>query len=109
MANLPHAQSSRMGILARYAVLASRLLCLWMSAHKEARNHAFPRFRASGQPLRATGDQKSQSSSSVSTALPITYDEPDPEKKSWFSSAFGDSAARIAGLTSVSSLGNSAS
>jgi hypothetical protein len=23
----------------------------------------------------------------VLTALPITYDEPDPEKKSWFSSA----------------------
>jgi hypothetical protein len=35
----------------------------------------------------ATGavvDQKSQSSSSVASALPITYDEPDPEKKSWF-------------------------
>jgi len=30
--------------------------------------------------------QKSQSSSSVTTALPITYDEPEPEKKSWFSS-----------------------
>ncbi|MGY4652328.1 hypothetical protein ACVWWN_006124 [Mycobacterium sp. URHB0021] len=27
-------------------------------------------------------DQKSQSSSSVLTALPITYDEPEPEKKS---------------------------
>ena len=53
--------------------------------------------------------QKSQSSSVVSTALPMTYEDPDPEKKSWFSSAFGDSAARIAGLTSVSSLGNSAS
>jgi hypothetical protein len=55
------------------------------------------------------GIQKSQSSSSVTTALPITYDEPDPEKKSWFSSAFGDKADRIAGLTSVSSRGNSAS
>ncbi len=51
-------------------------------------------------------DQKSQSSSSVTTALPMTYDEPDPEKKSWFSSAFGDSADRIAGFTSVVSLGN---
>ncbi|CPU65365.1 Uncharacterised protein [Mycobacteroides abscessus] len=39
----------------------------------------------------------------------MTYDEPDPEKKSWFSSAFGESAERIAGLTSVSSLGKSAS
>jgi hypothetical protein len=29
-------------------------------------------------------DQKSQSSSSVLTALPITYEEPEPEKKSWF-------------------------
>jgi hypothetical protein len=28
--------------------------------------------------------QNSQSSSSVLTALPITYDEPEPEKKSWF-------------------------
>jgi hypothetical protein len=55
------------------------------------------------------GAQKSQSSSSVFTALPMTYEEPEPEKKSWFSSAFGDSAARIAGLTSVSSRGNSAS
>jgi hypothetical protein len=53
--------------------------------------------------------QKFQSSSSVLTALPITYDEPEPEKKSWFSSAFGDNADRMAGLTSVSSRGNSAS
>jgi site-specific recombinase XerD len=53
------------------------------------------------------GLQKSQSSSSVTTALPITYDEPEPEKKSWFSSALGDSADRIAGFTSVSSRGNS--
>jgi hypothetical protein len=53
--------------------------------------------------------QKFQSSSSVTTALPITYDEPDPEKKSWFSSALGDNADRMAGLTSVSSRGNSAS
>ena len=30
--------------------------------------------------------QKSQSSSSVLTALPITYDDPEPEKKSWFCS-----------------------
>jgi hypothetical protein len=53
--------------------------------------------------------QKFQSSSSVLTALPITYDEPEPEKKSWFSSALGDNADRMAGLTSVSSRGNSAS
>jgi hypothetical protein len=53
--------------------------------------------------------QKFQSSSSVLTALPITYDEPEPEKKSWFSSALGDNADRIAGFTSVSSRGNSAS
>ena len=42
----------------------------------------------------------------MSTALPITYDEPDPEKKSWFSSAFGESAERIAGFTSVTDAGN---
>ena len=53
--------------------------------------------------------QKSQSSSSVATALPMTYDEPDPEKKSWFSSAFGDSADRIAGFTLVTVDGNMAS
>jgi len=35
---------------------------------------------------RPGGSQKSQSSSSVLTALPITCDEPEPEKKSWFSS-----------------------
>lgn len=52
--------------------------------------------------------QKSQSSSSVSTALPMTYELPEPEKKSWFSSAFGDRAARIAGFTSQISAGNSA-
>src|SRR5271163_1040893 len=44
------------------------------------------------------GIQKSQSSSSVTTAFPITYDDPDPEKKSWFSSALGDNAERIAGF-----------
>ena len=31
--------------------------------------------------------QKSQSSSSVLIALPITYEEPEPEKKSWFYTA----------------------
>ncbi len=41
--------------------------------------------------------RKSQSSSSVLTALPITYDEPEPEKMSWFSSALGLSADRMAG------------
>jgi hypothetical protein len=55
------------------------------------------------------GSQKSQSSSSVLTALPITYEEPEPEKKSWFSSALGLNADRIAGFTSVSSRGNNAS
>ena len=60
-------------------------------------------------PRAARKGQKSQSSSSVMTALPMTYDDPEPEKKSWFSSALGDSADRIAGLTSVSSFGNSAS
>ena len=60
--------------------------------------------------LRVSGAaQKSQSSSSVFTAFPITYEEPEPEKKSWFSSAFGDSEERIAGETSVISRGNSAS
>ena len=54
-------------------------------------------------------DQKSQSSSSVATALPMTYDEPDPLKKSWFSSAFGDRAERIAGFTFVTLEGNIAS
>src|SRR5699024_10653757 len=34
--------------------------------------------------LAPAGPQKSQSSSSVSTALPITSLEPEPEKKSWF-------------------------
>jgi hypothetical protein len=65
-----------------------------------------------GMPGDSVADQrvqKSQSSSSVMTALPITYDDPEPEKKSWFSSALGDSADRIAGLTSVSSRGNKAS
>ncbi|KJL39268.1 hypothetical protein RS81_02111 [Microbacterium terrae] len=55
------------------------------------------------------GGQKSQSSSSVASALPMTYDEPEPEKKSWFSSAFGESAERIAGFTSVTVAGNIAS
>ncbi len=36
--------------------------------------------------LCSRSDQKSQSASSVTTALPITYDEPEPEKKSWFCS-----------------------
>lgn len=54
-------------------------------------------------------DQKSQSSSSVASALPMTYDEPDPEKKSWFSSALGDRADRIAGFTFVTDAGNIAS
>jgi hypothetical protein len=31
----------------------------------------------------------------------MTYDEPDPEKKSWFSSAFGDRADSRAGSTLV--------
>jgi hypothetical protein len=39
----------------------------------------------------------------------MTYEEPEPEKKSWFSSAFGERAERMAGLTSVASAGNSAS
>ncbi len=52
------------------------------------------------------GDQKSQSSSSVATALPITYDEPEPEKKSWFSFALGLSAAMMAGFTWHMSSGN---
>lgn len=52
--------------------------------------------------------QKSQSASSVVTVLPITYDDPEPEKKSWFSLS-GDKAARIAGLTSQALAGNSAS
>jgi len=60
-------------------------------------------------PESESGDQKSQSSSSVATALPITYDEPDPLKKSWFSSAFGESADRIAGFTLVTVDGNIAS
>src|SRR5690606_26728876 len=77
-------------------------------------------FRGSGpmtrlfEPDPSTGSgteprQKSQSSSSVASALPMTYDEPDPEKKSWFSSAFGESAERIAGFTFAMSEGNIAS
>ena len=54
-------------------------------------------------------NQKSQSSSSVASALPITYDEPEPEKKSWFSSALGERADRIAGFTFVVVDGNIAS
>ena len=50
--------------------------------------------------------QKSQSSSSVATALPMTYEDPDPLKKSWFSSAFGESADRMAGFTLVTLEGN---
>lgn len=53
--------------------------------------------------------QKSQSSSEVASALPITYELPLPEKKSWFSSAFGDSAERMAGFTFVTDAGNIAS
>src|SRR6478735_4997000 len=64
----------------------------------EVRSAAFTRLR-----------QKSQSSSSVASALPITYDDPDPEKKSWFSSALGESADRIAGFTFVTVAGNIAS
>lgn len=60
-------------------------------------------------PESESGDQKSQSSSSVASALPMTYDEPDPEKKSWFSSAFGERADRIAGFTFVTVAGNIAS
>lgn len=62
--------------------------------------------KPAGRPHESDQDQKSQSSSSVFTALPMTYDEPDPEKKSWFSSAFGDRADRIAGFTSVMFFGN---
>lgn len=62
--------------------------------------------KPAGRPRESDQDQKSQSSSSVFTALPITYDEPDPEKKSWFSSAFGDRAERMAGFTSVMFFGN---
>ena len=46
--------------------------------------------------------QKSQSSSLVCSALPMTYEEPEPLKKSWFSSEPGARAARISGLTTVS-------
>lgn len=68
-------------------------------------------FRAtiSGFPRTYKTFQKSQSSSSVASALPMTYDEPEPEKKSWFSSALGDRADRIAGFTSVTVAGNIAS
>lgn len=62
--------------------------------------------KPAGRPHESDQDQKSQSSSSVLTALPMTYDDPDPEKKSWFSSAFGDRAERMAGFTSVMFFGN---
>jgi hypothetical protein len=62
--------------------------------------------KPAGRPHKSDQTQKSQSSSSVLSALPMTYEDPDPEKKSWFSSALGDSADRIAGFTSVVSLGN---
>lgn len=78
-------------------------------AQKEARNGRNLQFRASRQPLRASAEsvtQKSQSSSSVASALPMTYEDPEPEKKSWFSSAFGESADRIAGFTFVTVDGN---
>lgn len=64
------------------------------------------RPKPAGRSHESDQTQKSQSSSSVLSALPMTYDDPDPEKKSWFSSALGDSADRIAGFTSVVSLGN---
>jgi len=60
-------------------------------------------------PTQPAVTQKSQSSSSVASALPMTYDEPEPLKKSWFSSAFGDRAERIAGFTFVTDAGNIAS
>jgi hypothetical protein len=86
---------------------------MWVRSGHEGLNHqadevADPATRGVDDAAEL-GVQKSQSSSSVLTALPITYDDPEPEKKSWFSSALGDSAERIAGFTSVSSRGNNAS
>ena len=92
------------------ALLRSEALHLWyepveiadrvVDAHKRRRT---PSVVCGAAPcrVRSAQDQKSQSSSSVSSALPITYEDPEPEKKSWFSSALGDSEARIAGFTSV--------
>lgn len=65
------------------------------------------RLRSVRRPIGSS--QKSQSSSSVASALPMTYDEPDPLKKSWFSSALGERADRIAGFTFVTDDGNIAS
>ena len=68
---------------------------------QRVRGHA-KRARPIGAPSENyTSRQKSQSSSVVASAVPITYDEPEPEKKSWFSSAFGERAAKIAGFTAV--------
>jgi hypothetical protein len=51
-------------------------------------SHSVPRRAAGADNHRADQRiQKSQSSSSVTTALPITYEDPEPEKKSWFWSA----------------------
>jgi hypothetical protein len=80
--------------------------------HEDTDRHANEFAEQAGESDESAADlqgQKSQSSSSVVTALPITYDEPEPEKKSWFSSALGLKADKIAGFTSVSSRGNNAS
>ena len=94
-------QKRSFGVLGEVARRAAELK---NSATLARSSLAFERPQPKLQP-----HQKSQSSSSVASALPITYDEPDPEKKSWFSSAFGDRAERIAGFTLVTLDGNIAS
>src|SRR5690606_31183415 len=90
----------------RLRILAASLQSPQTPHRHRRRRPLSPRSQPAGEVQLG---QKSQSSSSVATALPITYDEPDPEKKSWFSSAFGESADRIAGFTSVTVAGNIAS
>ena len=95
----------------------TELISLVISAtSKRARKGPEPARSCGSGPLTSCfamtlerSSQKSQSSSSVASALPMTYEEPDPLKKSWFSSALGERADRIAGFTLVTDDGNIAS
>ena len=58
---------------------------------------------AGSREPRVNGGQKSQSDSSVDSALPITYEDPEPEKKSWVSLDSGASAASTSGSTPAAS------
>ena len=101
---LPTARHHPLSRIVALEEIARRVAEMKSSATLARSNMAFERCQKNLQQT-----QKSQSSSSVASALPMTYDEPDPEKKSWFSSAFGESADRMAGFTFVTLEGNIAS